>query len=425
MIRILILLAAIALLSIGLGWAADQQGFAVIEWGTYRIEMAPLTLVAFIALLSFAFLFMYLLVFFTLRLPGNWLRSRQMRRQSQGLAALTQAFAAIATQDVGTARRKLARAQYFLPDQPLTLMLSSQVARLEGNEGQARLYFERMLGKEDTEFVALRGLIEAARRDGNPTLAIQHAEKALSLRANDPWLIATTAGLYTMQGRAQHALDLLERSYRRRAITRAQEHRLSAMALYENARALIRHQRVQPAEAALRDALKKQPDFIPAASCLAGLYLKRHKIRQSLGIIASAWKVAPHTELRALLLECYDADDDRKKVVATAEKLARSRPDHPESGLLLAALALRSGDPGAARRHAEYTIQHHETAYACQLMAAIETQGGQHETASAWLKRSQSAPADAAWHCSACGQIETVWEFICPHCSAVGTATWR
>ena len=258
MLRLFFILLIITGLSLGIAWLADEPGRVVVDWANYHLETSLLVILAAVALLALWFMLIYFVLFALIRSPRYFLRSRLAKRQSLGLTALTEAFAAIATQDITTARRQIARAQQYLPNQPLTLMLSAQAARLEGNESKARLYLEQMLKSGGTEFMALRGFIETAKRNRDDDAALGYAEKAIAIKPQDSWLITMLAGLYAKAGRVQEALRLLEQSARKRYISRRDSRRLGANVLYENARALMQQQRFDFAIAVLEDVLRRK-----------------------------------------------------------------------------------------------------------------------------------------------------------------------
>lgn len=425
MIRLAFILLIITVLSLGIAWIADEPGRVAIDWGNYHIEGSVLVLLAVVAIGALWCMIVYHVLFAILRSPRNWLRSRLAKRQMLGLEALTGAFAAIATQDIRTARKQIKRAQQHLPHQPLTLMLASQVARLEGNESQSRLYLEQMLKTESTEFMAMRGLIENARRGHDDDLALMYAEKALKLKPQDPWLITTLVGLYSRKARAQEALRMLDLAARKRTISKKEYRALTAAVLYEHAKPLIEQSHFDTAVPSLQDALKCDPGFTPASALLAEAYGSQGKIAQTLKVITSAWKAAPHPLLTHALVQCLEPEETRRKVLRTAEKLARQQPENRESRFLLAAMALKNGPPETARSEAQHLLDTRETVRACTVMAEVEKAAGNSEESANWLKRSHSALPDPGYGCDTCRQPANAWQLTCPSCGSVGSTVWK
>jgi HemY protein len=334
MARIVIILVIIAMISLGLSRMADEPGKVIIYWSNYHIETSLLFLISAVAIVALLCSIFYSLIYLLIHTPRSWMRSYLARRQAMGLQALTDAFAAIATQDLPVARKRLKHAQHYLPNQPLNLMLSAQLARLEGNEGNARLYMEQMLGNEVTKFMALRNLIENARKSNDTDLAISHCKQALAIKPQDNWVIATLAELYAKGGQAEAAIHLLDASLKKRYISREFHRRESAYVLYESAKSLAENGRVHHAVAALRESVKKLPDFIPASALLAEMHMAENNLKEAIKAVARAWKISPHLQLRGILLRILQKYENRKKFLPSVQKITKLRPEHEESRML-------------------------------------------------------------------------------------------
>jgi HemY protein len=423
MVRIALLLAVITVLSLGAAWLGDEPGHVAIDWSDYHIETSLLVLLAAVALLSLACVVAYLLFFAIVRSPGGWMRSRAAKRQSLGLTALTEAFTAIATQDIRSAKKQLAKAQHYMPQQPLTLMLAAQTARMEGDESKARLYLERLLATDGGEYMATRSLIENARRNNDPAAAVSYAEKALSLKPSDAWTATTLIALYSKLGRSQQALQLIALSARRRALTKAEARKFNAYVLFESASGLIADGRDDAAVPALVDSLYNLPGFVPSAALLGVTYFTFKEPKLALKAISAAWKKTPHVALTRALLKGWDTgtDSDQKAIIKAARKLAQMHLQHNESQYLLAEMAMRSLDRDAARGHIQHLLGTRPTLRGCTLMAELEQIAGNPGEAAVWLKRAASAPADAAYSCDNCNHPADHWQFLCPNCSGVAT----
>ena len=304
-------------------------------------------------------------------------------------------------------------------------MLSAQIATLEGNEPKARLYLEQMLKAESTEFMAMRSLTEKALRNHDYSEALINAEKALALKPQDEWLITTLAGLYTREGRTQNALQLLEQSARKRHLHSKEARAMVAYVQYENALTLISQKRLDFAVTVLENALSKLPGFVPAAALLAKTYAKQGDIKRAIKVIEAAWKLVPHPLLSQALIECYDANVERRRVVYAAEKLASMHSEQRESQYLLASLAMKRHDYTSAANYLRHLAHEKETVRICTMMADLETTNENSEQAAYWLKRVGAAIPDPGWACEDCHQPSNEWHLACPQCGSIARMAWK
>lgn len=422
MIRLVLFLIVIAALSLGISIIAEEPGKVAIDWGVYHIEASVLTLIGVVAVLALACLVAYLVLFYLIRSPKQWAKSRQARRQLLGLTALTETFAAIASQDVRGAKRYLKRAEGLLPDQPLTLMLASQVARLDGNDSKSQLYLERMSKTSVTEFIALRGMIDNARRSGDIPLALHHAEKAYEMKPHDHWLATTLIALYTAQDKMDEALRVLEKSARRRVLHADEVHQLRAAILCAHADVLARQQQVKSSVAMLRTVLKRYPAYVPAIMGLVKAYLSQDDVSMALKVAGDGWKRLPHPEIVDLLLACFDKAKDKPKAAKVLRKLAKYHADHDEAQVLMAGLAARQDENESAVGILKHVLKSTgETARLCTLLAELEHAQGNHDQEAYWHRRAKESPSGAVWHCDACKLSLDAWRVDCPQCGAVGS----
>ncbi len=421
MIKLILLLTFILCISLGVSWLAEEPGLVSVDWGVYHLEASVLTLIAAIAAVALVCVCLYWLVFSLVRSPYLWSQARVAKRQSLGITALTETFAAIASQDLRGARRYLKRAESLLPEQPLTLMLASQVARLEGNDSKSQLYLERMSKTGVTEFLALRGLIENARRAGEFDVAIRNAEKAHGMKPQDHWIAATLIGLYASAGRTQDALTLLERSARKRVLQSDELHQMRPAILCAEARALYNKKEVESAKAMLREAIRRHARFVPVITQLATLYLEESDASMALKVAGDGWKRVAHPEIATVLLQCYEKAKDKPKAAKVLKKLAKAQPEQEESQVLMAGLAVKEGDNESARAIVKKLMQQSgETARYCLLLANIEHISENHDQEAYWHRRANECPSGAVWNCSSCQRPADNWEYACPQCGTLG-----
>lgn len=422
MIRLIILLLVIVSLSLGLAWIADEPGKVAINWGVYNIEMSVLTLVAGIAALALAFMTVYWFFSVLIRSPRIWSQSRLAKRQSLGITALTETFAAIATQDTRGARRYLKRAEHLLPDQPLTLMLASQVARLEGNDSKSQQYLERMSKAGVTEFLSLRGMIDNARRTGDLATALNHAQKAYDMRPQDHWVALSLIGLYADSGRVDDALQHLQRAARKRAIHADEVHLIRAGLLCVDAKRLAANQQYDSAIFRLKDALRRNATFVPATVLLASIYSAKGDASLAFHTVGEGWKRNRHPEIGEEIIRTYDAAKDKVKSAKLIKKMVKRYPDSVEAQVLQARLAIKEKDNKTARDVLKQVLEKTgETSRICTILAGIAHDEGDHELSAHWHKRASESPAGADWTCNSCKRPANAWDFTCPQCGTVGS----
>lgn len=352
------------------------------------------------------------------------LRARKgERRRSEGYRALTKGMVALAAGDADAATHHAREARSLLDNPPLTLLLEAQAAALRGNDAAARQWFEQMLARPETEFLALRGLIAQALKTNNLPEALRFARRAGELQPRARWVLEALPDLEARCGQWSPALIAHERAEHAGLLTGAEARRHMGALLLERS---LEAQEEGDAAAATSDAkesLRLRPDFVPGVLRLASAYAARNRIRKAEAVLAHAWKQAPHPALAEAWVQLA-ADLPPEEQLKRIRRLADMAPASAESHLALATGALAAGDWTAARTHLDRADAAQPTQRAQMLLAELARRAPAGTLAPA-PARSAGPLADPAWICDSCAGIAAEWRALCGACGQFDTLHWR
>lgn len=419
------LIFSLALVVAGAIWFSERPGTVAIEWQGWLIEMS----VGRFALTAAVAVWLVVTIIGILRIirraPGRLRDNRRTSRRERGYRALTHGMVAVAAGDADEANRQARRADVLLNEPPLTMLLSAQAAQLNGDEAAARNYFNDMLGRPETAFLGLRGLLIQAQREGDRRAALEFAERAYELQPKTPWVLTTMFDLQVEEGRWRAALASLEEAVKRKALSPEDARaRRAAVLMGCSAEA----EEAGDASEALRFARRANslaPDFLPGVLRTVDLMVRSGKTRPASRMIHNAWARTPHPELARIYGEIGD-DKTPLKRVRRFERLLSFNPDHEESHIALAEAALAAELWGEARNHLEQAAGDEPSARVCRLIADLEErEHGNTDKTRTWLLRASAASPDPAWVCADCGAAYDVWSPRCRDCGALGAQTWQ
>ncbi len=405
-------------------WFSDRPGEVSIAWQGWLIEMSIGRFVLAAAIL-FAAATVVLSAFRLIgRAPGRVREARRASKRERGYRALTHGMVAVAAGDPAEAQRQARRADVLLDEPPLTMLLSAQAAQLNGDEAAAKRYFTEMLGRSETAFLGLRGLLMQAQRQGDRRAALEYAERAYELQPKTPWVLNTMFDLQVKEGRWRAALSTLEEAVKRKAVS-------AEVARERRAAVLLGCSSEAEADGDLSEALRfarrantLAPDFLPAVLRTVELMVRTGKPRPASRMIHNAWARTPHPEL-ARIYGTVGGEDEPLKRVRRFERLLSFNPDSPESHIALAEAALAAKLWGEARNHLTRAAGDDPSARVCRLMADLEErEKGDAAAIRAWLLRASAASPDPAWICGDCGSVWDSWSPVCAQCGALGSQHW-
>jgi HemY protein len=393
-------------------WLAQVGGSVEVRVGDAFIGV-PLAIGLLALVLLFLTLYAILAGIAALRrLPKRVAARRAERRRREGDAAVTRALVALAAGTADVARLEVRRARQGLGDTPQTLLLAAEAERLAGREGAAEQVFHQLAEREDAKFLGLRGLLrQAIQREDWPT-ALRLAKEAEAAQPGAAWL---------RQERA--TLALRTKDWREALALASPEAPQAALALA----AAAQEQDPQKAGELERQAFTADPGFAPAAIAHARRLREGGSPRRAKAALEQAWAARPHPDIAEAFLE---GETDPLARVKAAEHMAHRNPEHPESRLLTARMALEAGLTGKARQELDaLTASGRADRRAYIALSDLEEveQGDVPEGRAAqarWLRAAATATPEPRWRCSACGTDHAEWTPECPNCQAVGTIAW-
>lgn len=430
LIRLLIGFVVLVAVSLGAVWMAQHSGEIVVDWLGWRIRTS--TPVLIIAVLLFAAIVAMVYRFWRAMVgaPRAFGIARIERRRREGYLALTRGMVALAAGDPEEARRQARDANARLDeDEPLTMLLLAQAAQLDGEEGAAKRYFEAMLQRPETEFLALRGLMVQSQRARDREETLKLARRAHEIRPKSKWVIGELFEAEAAAGNWKAAENLIRKAVRQGAMTGEAPARNRAILQLQQSVAAAADGDDARALKLAKEANATNPDLLPALIAVSRGLLKSGKSGKAVSFIEHAWKKAPHHDLARMYREAVGEKDALKRV-QSVRTLRNLRGDHPESHLAMARAALDAKLWGEARRHLTEARNTGtgvgQSARWCRLMAEVEeAEHGNTEAARQWLSRAADAPPDPGWVCDNCGATAPDWNAICGHCTRFGTIDWR
>lgn len=346
-------------------------------------------------------------------------------RERKGYKALAEGMLAVASGEGRAAQAHAGKAAKYLDQPHLTNLLAAQAAETAGDTKHAEQVYRTMLTDQRTRFVGIRGLMQQRLAMGDTTTALRLAEKAYALKPahtgmQDALLELQTrahdwkGARGTIKDKRRHGLLPKDVAIRRDAV----------LALQEASEVLAQGNSISAREAAI-SANRASPDLVPAAVLAARSYLAQKDPRNAARLLQKTWAAQPHPSLAAAYAE-IEPDETPAQRLRRFGDLIRQNPDHQESRLLQAELALAAEDFPAARRALGDLAETHPTVRSIAIMAAVERGSGADDSVvRAWLARAMNASRGPQWVCENCHNIMSEWSPVCDSCHGFDTLSWR
>ncbi len=424
MIRLFVFFIKLAVLVTAAVWLADHPGQVSFTWQGYEVSTSVAVLVVAAAVFVAVLLTLHTVWLTLVSVPRPLTLAHLSRRQRKGYLALTQGLVAVAAGDATGARRFAVRAEKFLNEPSLTLLLQAQAAQLNGDELAAERYFNAMLEKPGSSFLGLRGLLTQAMKKGDQSQALQLARRARLLQPKAGWVLNALIELEARNDNWEAALTALGTAIRQGAVTPERGRKLRATLLIGQSQQAEANGAQNESLRLARRAHEVSPSYAPAAIRYALLLVESRQFRLAQKIVERSWKSRPHPELARLYAQAGGSITPTQQV-KRFERLKSFNPEDPESRVALAEKAITAQLWGIARDQLVPLVAATPSAAVCRLMAELEDKElANARSARDWLARAATAPADPVWACTACQTVSNSWSPVCRSCNGLAGLEW-
>lgn len=431
LVKILFFIGIAAALTYGAGYLLEAEGGVRFQFNGQERSLTPLGFLIALVVLMVAVWIILKLAGLCVAIVRTFLgdntalaRYFDRNRERKGYDALAQSMMALASGDARKAQTKAQKAEKYLNRPEITGLLTAQAAEANGDKARAGEIYKAMLSNDKARFVGIKGLLKHQLDTGNTDTALKLAEKAFALNPKNGEVTDTLFGLQSKSSDWAGARTTLAAKVRQSALPREVGKRREAVLLVADAFAAQQNENGAAARDAAYHANRIAPDFVPAASLAATLHTEAGEQRKSTKLLKKAWTTAPHPDLAAAFA-AIAPDETADARLTRFQALIATNPNHPESKMVGAELALAAEDFPAARRALGDLAEEDPTTRSLAIMAAIEKGEGAPDTVvRGWLAKALSVPRSETWICSNCNAVHGAWAPICDSCEAFDTFTW-
>lgn len=368
MVKIVLYVAGLSVLVAVAVWFAETPGKVTLEWLGWRLDTSVAMLFVLVTALLVLGTFL-IRTWGTLVGAGRALRdARKDKRLNRGLDALAYGFSAVRGGDPAAAAKAGREAKSALGDRHAVTLLLQQTARVNGDRNTASAEARNLLTEPAMEAAALRDLAEAAMQAGDREGALGHAVRALGRKPPLRWAGEMTLNLQVALGRWEEAALTAERKDVQGVLDNPDMTQIQAALYSQAAQAALIKQETAAAIKWARKALSADPARPDASATLGRALIAGGKAKKASVELERAWTVNPHPLVMSAYLQIAPAEAPLARA-SRIEKLVSGYPDHSESRLALAEVALAADLWGQARNRLEPLLDK-GTAPAVQTRAA-------------------------------------------------------
>ena len=411
MYRFSIFVLQFLLLIIALTFIFTNPFIVSLDIGNLKYSFSSnLFAVVFISFIFLLYLVLYL--FFRSRLSlRNYFLKNKYNKIEKGYLHFVDAMIAIANKDNKTALKSHKKMVGYLKDDPsLSLLLKSEVLKIEKKFPELNNIYEDMIKSKKTETLGYRGLMEQNLRNQDYHHAFLYGEKLFSINPNIEKLYDTLIFIAAKTKNWNQIILLSDKAFSNKIISKNDLNENKSVGFYEIAK--IKY------DSDIKDSLKNilkaldlKKNFPPYVKLhleiIAGLNDKRNLKK----LIKKYWSLNPSSLLRSIIIKILN-DNDLTEIKFINE-IINNNASEEESKKLLIYFAIKNSNWDVARKNISGMIGVNPSKEICYFMSDIELgENNDKQKSDAWIMRAENASIEDTWICRISNQTQDEWSAL-------------
>ena len=360
----------------------------------------------------FLIVFILFYLFFKSRFSiRNYILKNRYKKLERGYLHFVEAMIAIANKDNKNASKSHKKMNSFLKDDPsLSLLLKSEVYKIEKNYSELSDVYETMIKSKKTEALGYRGLMEQNLKNQDFHHAFLYGEKLFNINPSIEKLYETLTYIIAKTKNWNQLITISDKAYSKKIIDKSTVQENKSIALYEVAK-IQSSANIKDAIKSVTKAIDLKKNFAPFLNLHLELIAQSNNLSLLRKTIKKYWSINSNSIFRILLIKIIL--DNKLYDLDFINKIVKNNKDNDESKKLVIYFAIKNGDWTIARDKINGLIGSNPSREICLLMADIELgENNDKQKSDAWIMRSENSSFEDIWICKITNQSQNEWSSL-------------
>ncbi len=333
------------------------------------------------------------------------------KKLEKGYSYFVDAMIALSNKDNRAAVKLHRKMNNFLKDDPsLSLLLKSEVYKIEKKYDELSEVYETMLKSKKTEVLGYRGLMELNLNNQDFHHAFLYGEKLFNLNPAIEKLYETLIYISAKTKNWNQLIAISDKAYSNKIIDIDILQENKSIGYYEIAKIKYGSD-ISGAIKNVRKALDLKRNFPPYIKLYLDLLANSNNISLLKKMIKRYWSSNPQYLLRLIITQvittCNLGD------LGFIKQVIKQNSDNEESKKLLIFFAIKKQEWEVARKNILGLIGPNPSAEICLFMADIELgENNDKQKSDSWIMRSENSIVQNIWVCKITNQSQQEWSSI-------------
>ncbi len=342
---------------------------------------------------------------------NNYIIKSRYGKLQKGYFHFVDAMIAIANKDNRNASKSHKKMNKYLKDDPsLSLLLESEVYKIEKKYSDLNKTYEQMIKSNKTEALGYRGLMELNLKNQDYHHAFLYGEKLFDINPFIEKLYDTLLYIIAKTRNWNQLILITDTAYSKKIINKETYNENKAIGFYEIAK-IKSDGSIKEAIKNIVKAIELKKDFPPFIKLYLELISKSGNLSLLKKNIRKYWYSKPTSTLRSIISRIII--NNNLSDLSFINQVIKNNNDNEESKKLLIYFAIQNENWKIAREKISGLIGSNPSKEICIFMANIEL--GEHndkQKSDSWLMRSENSLSEDTWVCKITNQSQQEWNSL-------------
>ena len=379
-----------------------------LDIGNYKYSFSS-NIFSAIILIFILSIYLSLYLFFRSRFfLNNYFLKNKYKKLEKGYFYFVDAMIAIANKDnrkATNSHRKMI--SYLKDDRSLSLLLKSEVYKIERNYDELSKVYEKMLNSKKTEALGYRGLMEQNLKNQDYHHAFLYGEKLFNINPSIEKLYETLVFIIAKTKNWNQLVLITDKAFSKKIINKEIRNENKSIGYFEIANIKFES---DPKEAIkyINKALELKKNFPPFIKLHLELISNSNNISLLKKLIKKYWLMNPTSLVRLIITQIII--DKKLGNLIFINQIIKNNYEAEESKKFLIFFAIKNQEWAIARENISGLIGSKPTREICLFMSDIELgENNDKQKSDSWILRSENSLIENTWVCKISNQTQDDW----------------
>ena len=410
MIKYLFIFFQFIVLLIIASWAIKNSQPVSFTFNDFIVSTSTSVLIIGLLLIILLSLILQKFIFFIKQVILNYNFKNERSKYEKGYSSFLKGMIALANKEYSIAIQETKKVHKYLKDESLSLLLKSEVLKIEKKHEELHDVYEAMLKNNNMNLLGLRGLMEHNLRAQDFHHAFIYGEKLFNLNPKIDKLYETLVNIISKTNNWQKLFLINDQALKIKIISKDIYSDNKSVALFEIAK-IKRYSSENEAIDIMEKALKLRQNFPPYIYFYVQLLIDNNELLKAKKYLKKVWGYLYYPDSSKLVKLLSQA---MKVSFYELSKFVTSNSSNTHaSKMLLAESLIDTQDWIEAKKQLSPLLEHKPDRDVCLLMAKIEEgDSNDPQKINSWITRSNFGKLNKIWICRISQLQQTEWTSV-------------